>query len=124
MADFYDLLDRIKNRPGMYIGQASVSDLFMFLSGYRCSLREQGVQLSEQEREFHHFQPWLQKKFNVSTSASWAKMILLFTGDEQLGFKTFFELLEEFRHQSLSGMNGSGESQSSPNSVMIPQGKG
>ncbi|NJR59663.1 MAG: hypothetical protein HC769_12940 [Cyanobacteria bacterium CRU_2_1] len=97
MTDLYDLLERIKHKPGLYIGHASVSNLFMFLCGYKYSRRDLGILVSEQEQEFHEFQPWLQKRFNVNTSASWAQIILLFTGEESRAFITFFDLLEEFR---------------------------
>ncbi|MFB2876489.1 hypothetical protein [Floridanema aerugineum] len=41
----------------------------------------------------NEFQPWLQKRFAVNTSASWAKIILLYSGNETHGFEMFFDLL-------------------------------
>lgn len=96
MISFYQLLLKIKEKPGLYIGYPSVSDLFMFLCGYRRACQDMGLPLSEEEREFHQFQPWLQQRFSVTTSASWAKIILLYAGSEPQAFEMFFDLFEEF----------------------------
>lgn len=94
--EFYSLLQSIRQRPGLYIGYPSITNLFMFLSGYKFSRQAQGLTLTLEETEFQEFQPWLQKRFNVNTSASWARIILLYTIDEVHGFTVFFELLDEF----------------------------
>ena len=31
----FEILAKIKTKPGMYIGHSSVSDLFFFLAGYK-----------------------------------------------------------------------------------------
>lgn len=105
MVDIYDLLHKVKEKPGMYIGYPSVSNLFMFLCGYQHCLQEVDIPQSQQELEFREFQPWLQEKFKVSTSASWAKIILLYSNDERDGFTKFFELLEEFLHRQHNSTN-------------------
>ncbi|PSB05264.1 hypothetical protein [Merismopedia glauca] len=99
MLPLYDLLKKIQEKPGLYIGYPSISNLFMFLCGYQYSLQELQLPISEQEQEFQKFQPWLQEKFQVKTSASWAKIILLFSTDEDRAFTSFFDLLEEFWQQ-------------------------
>lgn len=44
----------------MYIGCASVSDLFIFLVGYKTARRELGIELSESEKDFtEHFHNWV-----------------------------------------------------------------
>ena len=102
MIQLYDLLQNIKEKPGMYLGSASVTDLFIFLCGYKCACREMGLPLSEQEKEFREFQPWLQEKFKISTSASWAKIIMLYSTNESYGLELFFKLLAEFLHRQNS----------------------
>ncbi|HAG85613.1 MAG TPA: hypothetical protein DCL61_31865 [Cyanobacteria bacterium UBA12227] len=97
MSGLFDILRKIKTRPGMYIGRPSLSDLFMFLVGYKTARRELGIEPSEQEVEFYReFQPWIQKRFNVQTVNSWAKIILLYSVDEKEAFTYFFKLLDEF----------------------------
>jgi hypothetical protein len=104
MSKLFEILEKIQTKPGMYIGRASVSDLFHFLVGFKTALRELGIEATKEEMDFHReFQPWIQKKYHVSTSNSWTKIIMLHCGSEQEGFKAFYRLLEEFktRNQSL-----------------------
>jgi hypothetical protein len=96
MIDFYELLNSIHKKPAMYIGSPSISNLFMFLCGYQHARDLLETPVTEQEEEFAEFQPWLQKKIAVNTSASWAKIILFHSTDESHAFDSFFDLLEEF----------------------------
>jgi hypothetical protein len=102
----FEILEKIKARPGIYLGKPSVSDLFIFLAGYKTARRELGIKTTEQEMEFYgEFQPWLQKKFQVQTVNSWAKIIMLYSIDEKEGFEYFFKLLDEFLHNKDSKIN-------------------
>jgi hypothetical protein len=106
MGGLYEVLQKIKAKPGMYIGRTSVSDLFHFLVGYEFARGELDIEATEWEDDFHeNFQPWVQKKYHVSTSNSWAKIIMFFCHDEKDGFEQFFKLLDEFnsRDKSLDG---------------------
>ncbi|MBW4476357.1 MAG: hypothetical protein KME54_05650 [Tolypothrix brevis GSE-NOS-MK-07-07A] len=97
MSRLFEVLQKIHRKPGMYIGHASVSDLFMFLVGYKTALRELKIESTEDEMDFYReFQPWLQQKYHVSTSNSWAKIIMLYCVNEKEGFESFFKLLDEF----------------------------
>lgn len=96
MTDLYDLLQKIHQRPGAYIGSPSVSNLYMFLCGYNFSRQEQELELTAEEQEFETFQTWVQQRFKITASVSWAKIILLHSADERGAFDLFFELLAEF----------------------------
>lgn len=100
MTTLFDLLERIKKKPGMYLGYPSVSALFMLLQGYELARSELSVELTEKEEQFYsEFQPWLQQKLGVRSVTSWSKLIMLSCHDEKTGFEQFFELLEEFQQQ-------------------------
>ncbi|MBW4497189.1 MAG: hypothetical protein KME26_29860 [Oscillatoria princeps RMCB-10] len=97
MSGVYEILRKIKARPGMYIGAASVSNLFMFLAGYKTARLELGIEPAQEEMEFYReFQPWLQKRFQLQTVNSWANIIRLYAPDEKEAFNYFFKLLDEF----------------------------
>ncbi|AOY82538.1 hypothetical protein BJP36_24110 [Moorena producens JHB] len=97
MSGLYEILPKIKDKPGMYIGKPALNDLFMFLVGYKTARRELGIEPSQEEMEFHReFQPWLQKRFEVQTVNSWATIIRFYTHDEKEAFNYFFKLLDEF----------------------------
>ncbi|NEQ68964.1 MAG: hypothetical protein F6K21_26365 [Symploca sp. SIO2D2] len=52
MSGLYEILQKVKARPGMYIGKPALNDLFMFLVGYKTARRELGIELSQEEKEF------------------------------------------------------------------------
>ncbi|MEL6555141.1 MAG: hypothetical protein AAFQ63_16995 [Cyanobacteria bacterium J06621_11] len=80
----------------MYIGSSSLSSLHMFLCGYAFSRQEQDLPLTPEEKAFETFQDWVQQRFNINASVSWAKIILLHTPSEQAGLELFFDLWKEF----------------------------
>ena len=90
------LLETIQERPGMFLGAPSVSGLQMFLGGYFFARHEQGLAVTEEEQIFEEFQGWVEQRFQVQASVSWAKIILLYSADERGGFELFFGLWEEF----------------------------
>ena len=96
MASLYDLLNKIHQKPGIYIGSPSVSSLHMFLCGYAFSREEQGLALTDEEQNFEQFQAWIQKRFKISASVSWAKIVAMHSANERAGFGMFFDLWSEF----------------------------
>jgi Holliday junction resolvase len=101
MSKFFEIVEKIRVRPAMYIGRASVSDLFHFLVGFKAALRELGVKATKEEMDFfREFQPWIQRKYHVSTSNSWAKIIMLHCSSEQEGLDLFYKLLDEFKNRN------------------------
>ena len=98
MIELFELLQKIEKNSGMYLGRQSVSDLFMFLSGYEFARSQVNIELTQEEEDFYNnFQPWLQQKLGVKTVTSWAKLILLSCHDEKTGFEMFFKFLREFQ---------------------------
>jgi hypothetical protein len=100
MDELFTLLEKIKAKPGLYIGTASISNLRMFLAGYRFAKSEMGITSTDAESDFYkNFQPWLQTRLSIRTVNSWDKMILLKCIDDKAAFNYFFHLLEEFRQR-------------------------
>ncbi|BAY29327.1 hypothetical protein NIES2107_11680 [Nostoc carneum NIES-2107] len=103
MGGIYAVLEKIKDKPGMYIGKSSITILSHFLTGYEFARSELGLELTEEEVDFYeHFHAWIERYFNLRTSNSWANIILLFTGDESRAFDCFFKLLDEFKKRDQS----------------------
>jgi hypothetical protein len=97
MNSLFPLLEKIKTKPGLYIGKASISDLRMFIVGYRFARSEAKLPPTDAENDFYkNFQPWLQLRLNVRTSNAWDKIILFTVSNEQQAFEYFFQLLEDF----------------------------
>lgn len=97
MTGLYNLLPKIKQRPGMYLGVASITSLRMFIVGYEFARKEMAFEATEAESDFYkNFQPWVQQRFQLKTVNSWDKIILLYSVDEKEAFQYFFELIDEF----------------------------
>ncbi len=96
MTDLYELIHTIQKRPAMYLGQPSINHLRVFLAGCSFTRRQLGLPPTVQEKQFSDFQPWLQKKFNITSSQPWDKIILFFSQDDQQALTHFFQLFNEF----------------------------
>jgi len=93
----FNLLEKIKTKPGLYIGTASITHLRMFIVGYRFARAEMGMIHTESESDFYkNFQPWLQNRLSIRTVNAWDKIVLLTCIDEKAAFDYFFQLLDEF----------------------------
>lgn len=99
MADLCELLHQIKKRPGMFLDSPSIKSLQMLMMGYNIARRDQNIPLTKQEIEFQGFQQWIQDKYNVLSSKSWATIILENSQDERDALNKFFELFEEFTNE-------------------------
>lgn len=103
MSTLFDLLEKIKIKPGLYLGTASITNLRMFLLGYNFARREAGITNTEAESDFYkNFQPWLQNRLSIRTVNAWDKLILLTCIDEKAAFDYFFQLLNEFLQRDKS----------------------
>ncbi|UBF25038.1 hypothetical protein K9N68_25885 [Kovacikia minuta CCNUW1] len=101
----YDLLARIKQRPGMYMGKPSITRLNSFLDGYMSARIELGLSPTQQEQEFNGFQDWIQERFKIESSHGWASIILFYSADEKAALEYFFELLDSFRRGDPADLN-------------------
>ncbi|NER50804.1 MAG: hypothetical protein F6J92_29865 [Symploca sp. SIO1A3] len=95
--NLFELLEKIRQKPGLYIGSPSVTALRYFLVGYKFARQEMGILPTELELDFYQeFQPWLQRYFQIQTTNSWDKILLFKYIDEKIAFANFFQLLEVF----------------------------
>jgi hypothetical protein len=103
MSNVFELLEKINQKPGLYIGTASVTVLRHFLVGYKFARQEMNLFPSEAELDFYQeFQPWLQNRFRLQTVNSWDKILLFKFVDEKAAFTNFFSLLAAFRDRDKS----------------------
>lgn len=87
-----ELIFNIKKRPELYIGQRSLSLLQAYLYGW----------LNRDEKSvidaylMGDFQKWVENKYKIKSTQSWAQIILFFSTSEYNALDKFFELFEEF----------------------------
>ena len=96
MSDLFDLIETIRKRPVMYLGQQSIGQLRTFLAGYCFARRQMGIPETPQEKAFSLFQSWVQQKFGTASHQHWDRTVLSFSEDEADGLARFFLLFDEF----------------------------
>ena len=97
MDSIFGLLEKISQKPGLYLGNSSVTALRHFIVGYKFARQEIGIVPTEIELDFYQeFQPWLQRYFHIQTINSWDKILLFKYVNEEAAFSKFFQLLDEF----------------------------
>ncbi len=97
MTDLYELIERIKLRPAMYLGKPYITRLKAFLDGYIGARIDLGFPLKKHEESLNDFQKWIQLKFNINSAHSWADIILFYSLDERDALNKFFELFAQFQ---------------------------
>jgi hypothetical protein len=91
-----DLLERIRKRPAMYLGECSLSALYHTIGGYELALGVHGIQTDASLRLPEDFSDWVAYRLHYKESTSgWKNMILGVSGNEGTAFNRFFELLDE-----------------------------
>jgi hypothetical protein len=101
MKNIYELLVLIRQRPGMYLGQRSLTALRSFIDGYYFALRENNILVEEEIPPFWQFHDWVARYYKwYESTAGWKNIILKEVGDEAKACDVFFELLELFKQRS------------------------
>jgi hypothetical protein len=98
----YQVLQDIKTRPGMFLGNVSITRLRSFLDGYRSARADLGLPLTEQEKAFNRFQAWIEQRFKVTSCQGWDRIILFHSADEREALATFFDLFDQFQTEPLT----------------------
>jgi hypothetical protein len=98
MKNLYKLLDKIRERPSMYLGEKRINSLRTFLDGYTFGLWEYNIHTGGETPPFGLFHKWIAKKFGWGqTSAGWNTILLNENlGDEAKALDQFFEILPDF----------------------------
>lgn len=93
----YYWLDKIQQKPGLYLGKVSLQRLEGFLTGYQHALGELGMFPKDIEH-LHGFHAWVATKLEFGEPTSgWCNMITERSASDEEAFRHFFELLEEYR---------------------------
>ena len=95
----FELIELIKKRPGLYIGNNNITSMQNFLDGYdfACLLNE--IEHNNVYPLFWYFHEWTKEKYNwTSSTAGWKNIILQENGNDEIkSLEVFFELIDEFR---------------------------
>jgi len=90
-----ELLAAIKQRPAMYLTRRYISCLKAYLDGWGLLAYQHGIAIDA--RCLEDFQDWIVAKYRITSSHSWADVILFYSGDECDALDNFFKLFEEWQ---------------------------
>ncbi|WP_025744100.1 hypothetical protein [Aquimarina pacifica] len=93
MSQIVKILNEIKSKPAMYIGRSSIFCLRAYLFGCYRSLPKEDIEF------LNDFQSWIENKYKIDTSHSWADILHFYSTDEQDALKLFFNEFDEFLNQ-------------------------
>jgi len=101
----FQIIEKIRIRPYMYLGSEKISDLLVFISGYILALDD--LKITEKKilpLSINFFHDYVAKKFDYYESTSgWRKMILdQVKQNEEEALKLFYSLFDEFKQIKIS----------------------
>ncbi len=105
MTDEYALIEKLRARPGMYLGTNSITALWHFINGFRFALLENGREkrgLFPLDFSFIHEYAYM--LYGGARAAGWRNNILESVGgDEEKALKRFFEVFDGFKEIRADG---------------------
>ena len=119
--NIYDLLDKMREKPALWLTKKSLICLHAYVEGYRCALLDRGIKdVSEPAFFSIEFFDWVAARLGYNYSQmGWCNAILADTlgwspkskrvwerllaravkpGEDSTAFDRFYELLDEWRH--------------------------
>ncbi len=94
-----ELIEKIKERPALYISRRSIVTLKSFIDGYTFCLQELEGKEPQKGDFFYKFQQWIAIRYNVKLAQSWSNIILFHSMDEYDALENFFELYDIFKKE-------------------------
>ncbi len=95
------MMKAVCNRPGLYVGSASMPQVRAFLDGYAMALTETG-QLPDYP--FGGFLRWLERKHCICHPAwGWDRILVHAAGSDSEAIRTLPERFEQYRAELSSG---------------------
>jgi hypothetical protein len=93
----YDQIDRMRQRPAMWLGEATLTALWRFTDAYQFALTQHGVD-ERLDPPLHEFHDFCARYFQIAAEAGWCRIILAnHCGQEDEALGHFFALFDDFR---------------------------
>lgn len=93
------VIDRVRKRPGMYLGSKNLTALSHMLGGYKLAESDMGIYQKAElfPLDFRYMQEFTKVRLKCNDNLGWWNHILNFCdGDEEMALDKFFELYDEF----------------------------
>jgi hypothetical protein len=90
----YEMLDKMRERPALYLGQTSITLMAAFIDGFHAARNHE----TSETPSFDGFNDFVGKFYGRYTTPGWKNLILAdHFGNEIEALTRFYELLDEFR---------------------------
>ena len=102
------LLDVVRERPAMYLGEAKISNLANFIIGYMIGFQAAKDTDEKQDEYFgdNGFLEWFYKNQNRKLDSFWQIPFLEKANDDETkALLVFFEYLDKYKNEKLSSKN-------------------
>ncbi len=107
----YKLIEKIKSRPVLFLGEPSITNLQSFLIGYATALYDYEIPnkiVTLLPLPFWFFHEYVARCYNfIESTSGWKNMILKQVNGEEEGLKLFFELFDEFKQLKVETLQSS-----------------
>jgi hypothetical protein len=95
--NLYDYIDRMRERPAMWLGTAELTALRNFTDAYQVALQTHGID-ERLDPPLHEFHDFCARYFQSTSVAGWCNIILAnHFGQEEEALGHFFPLFDNFR---------------------------
>jgi hypothetical protein len=92
--NLYDVLNKMRERPAMYLGNISITRLEAFINGFLYAQNGE----TQEKPSFNGFNDFVDKYYNNFDVAGWRNKILAdHYGNQEEAITQFYKLLDEFR---------------------------
>jgi hypothetical protein len=93
----YDQIDRMRQRPAMWLGEATLTALWRFTAAYQLAPTQHGID-EHLDPPLHEFHDFCARYFQSASEAGWCRIILAnHYGQEEEALGHFFPLFDDFR---------------------------
>jgi hypothetical protein len=90
-----ELLEKMLDRPALFIGRASVPRMKAFIDGYEFG--KHGEDATGRDSLYAGFQAWIATRFHIETAHDWASIIAFMGLSESGAFTLLKELWDEYK---------------------------
>ena len=100
MGAILDMMQNIRERPGIILGRPSANTLHAFLSGFAYARKDSD---SGDYDFLAGFNQWVHHRYGISSTQGWAKIIEFYSVNEAGELALFWKLMDEYLAQRPSG---------------------
>lgn len=88
-----DILNKMKERPCMYIYECKLENLYAFMNGYMYRIFQEDDIVPE---FYPGFQEYIESEYGVTTGQHWTKIVDFYSNTEKEALDKFFQHLEDY----------------------------